>query len=226
MLDIQILPSILAADQNILEEECIKAEVSGGNQIHIDVMDGIFVLDKNFTPEIVKLSKSVTSIPQNVHLMVQQPEKYIQPYIEAGSSTIHIHIESDGNISDLISRIHNSGSQAGIAINPETAIEQAQYYIDRKNINNILIMTVKPGMGGQKYISNMNSKIMFIRKNYPEINITVDGGIDNNSIKSAAEHGANIFVSGSYLYDLNDMQNGISNLKSTAKKHFNKKLFS
>ena len=224
VLDIQILPSILAADQSILEKECIKAEFAGGDQIHIDVMDGVFVPCKNFTPETVNVSKSVTSIPQNVHLMVQNPEKYIQHYIEAGASTIHIHIESNGNIDKMISEIKRHKIRAGIAINPETSIEKTLDFLKTTAIDDVLIMTVNPGLGGQEYMKNIEYKILSIRRAFSDTDITVDGGIDSASIKGAAENGANIFVAGSYLYNLKDMNAGIKELRQIAQYNFSKNL--
>lgn len=224
MLDIQVLPSILAADQSNLENECVKAELAGGDQIHIDVMDGIFVPCKNFTPETVNISRSVTSIPQNVHLMVQNPEKYIQHYAEVGASTIHIHIESDGNINKMISEIKSHQIRAGIAINPETSIEKTLDFLKKTAVDDVLIMTVNPGLGGQEYMQNMEEKIFSVRRAFPNTNITVDGGIDRLSIKGAAENGANIFVAGSYLYNLQDMNSGIKELRKIAQSNFSKRL--
>ena len=224
VLDIQVLPSILAADQSNLENECVKAEFAGGDQIHIDVMDGIFVPCKNFTPETVNISRSVTSIPQNVHLMVQNPEKYIQHYVEVGASTIHIHIESDGNINKMISEIKSHQIRAGIAINPETSIEKTLDFLKQTAVDDVLIMTVNPGLGGQEYMQNMEEKIFSVRQAFSNTNITVDGGIDRLSIKGAAENGANIFVAGSYLYNLQDMNSGIKELRKIAQSNFSKRL--
>ena len=222
MPEIQILPSILAADQSILSDECTKAELAGGDQIHIDVMDGIFVSNTNFSPEIIIKALKKTNIPQDVHLMVQDPGPIIPAYIDAGADTIHIHIESNGNTSKILRNIRNFGVRSGLAINPDTSVDNIFCYLDNEEVDNVLIMSVYPGLGGQSFISTVQSKIKEIRNRFPEIDITMDGGIDHETIIDASSYGANIFVAGSYLFQLDNMKQGVEKLRTLAKQNYAK----
>ena len=184
-------------------------------------MDGVFVPTKNFSPLTVKSCKLSTSLPLNVHLMVSEPLDMITDYATAGADTIHIHIESNSDIYTSLKKIKDNKKISGITINPTTSIETILPLIDKKLVDEVLIMTVNPGLGGQKYISDVESKIGVIRNRFPHVDITVDGGIDNISIGTAAAKGANRFVVGSYLFSLKDLQSGVSNLRSIAELNYN-----
>ena len=221
MKKIQILPSILGTDHDALPHVCEDFENAGADQIHIDVMDGIFVPNTSFSPSTIESCKLSTNLPLNVHLMVRNPLEIISEYADAGADTIHIHIESDSDVHASLKKIKDNKKIAGITINPASSVETILPLIDKKLVDEVLIMTVNPGFGGQDYILEVESKIGIIRNRFPHVDITVDGGIDNISIVSAAQKGANRFVVGSYLFGLKNIKSGISNLRASAELNYN-----
>ncbi|MBI5072496.1 ribulose-phosphate 3-epimerase [Candidatus Woesearchaeota archaeon] len=214
MNQIKIAPSILAIkDINQLESEIKKLEAANANIIHIDVMDGIFV--ENKTPFLdVKITaqiKKTASLPLDVHLMVQEPEKYIESFIEAGADLISIHCESKANHNEAIKKIQTAGKKAGIAINPATPIEKILPYCETADF--ILVMTVVPGKGGQQYIESANEKIQKLRHLFPNKNIEVDGGIKTENIYIPLNAGANIIVSGTGIFKTINYKETIQKMK-------------
>jgi ribulose-phosphate 3-epimerase len=220
MPDIQIMPSILAADFGHLAEGCRRAELAGADQIHVDVMDGVFVPNISFGPDVVKMSAAHVNIPQNVHLMVTRPQDHIQAFIDAGSDTVQIHIESKCDVKETLALIRSLGKRAAITINPETPVESLFECLDNRWVDEVLVMSVHPGFGGQSYISSVESKISTIRRKAEWIDIAIDGGIDDVTGAAAAAAGANLFVAGSYLYKQDDMKAAIAELRDIARNNF------
>ena len=224
MPDIQIMPSILAADFGRLAEGCKRAEDAGADQIHVDVMDGVFVPNISFGSEAVKASAAVVSIPQNVHLMITKPQNYIQDFADAGADTIQIHIESKCDAQETLAAIRALGKRAAITLNPETPVDTIFECLENRWVDEVLVMSVHPGFGGQKYLSYVEEKVATIRRMADWVDIAIDGGIDDRTIVPAAACGVNLFVAGSYLYKQDDMAGAITGLRESAQANYCKSL--
>jgi len=220
MPDIQIMPSILAADFGHLADECRRAETAGADQIHVDVMDGVFVPNISLGPDVVKMSAATVGIPQNVHLMVTRPQDHIGAFAAAGSDTIQIHIESKCDVPETLAAIRQLGRRPAITLNPETPAESIFECLDNRWVDEVLVMSVHPGFGGQSYLSYVEEKIAQIRRRADWVDIAIDGGIDDQTVGRAAAHGANLFVAGSYLFRQQDMAAAIAGLRKAAEENF------
>ena len=218
MKKIQISPSIISADFSNLEKDIKKLETAGADMIHVDVMDGHFVPNITIGPPVIKALRSKTSLPFDVHLMIDPVHKYIKDFANAGADIITIHPEATPNLQDSIDEIKNLKKKVGISLNPDTKIDIVEDYLDKVDL--ILIMSVYPGFGGQKFISDVLEKIKSLKnvKDKKKLNfdIEVDGGINFSNFKSVIDAGANILVSGTTIFKENngDIKKNIDFLKS------------
>jgi ribulose-phosphate 3-epimerase len=208
----QILPSLLAADFGRLADEILRAEASGAEALHLDVMDAHFVPNLSFGPDVVALAaKTAPGFYRNVHLMMTRPDLYLEAFAKAGAQTIQIHVEADCDIHTELKRIRAMGLKNAIVINPETPVEHLFPYLDE--IDEALVMTVHPGYGGQKFIEDCMPKVETLRRMRPNLDIMVDGGINAETALIAAKAGANQFVAGSYLFKQADMKAAVDAMR-------------
>lgn len=214
-MDIKISPSMLASDYANLEAELNKCETGGAGLIHLDVMDGHFVPNISIGAPVIKAMKRVCKVPFDVHLMISDPLKYIDDFVDAGADIITFHTECESDIEKTIDKIIASGCKASLAVKPNTDIEEVYPYLDKLSM--VLVMTVEPGFGGQSFMESTMPKIEKLRAKCPELDIQVDGGINAETIKIAGKAGANVFVAGSAVFKSEDPAQTIKMLKENAK---------
>lgn len=216
MRKVKIAPSILSANFAKLGEEVKLAECGGADYIHIDVMDGHFVPNITIGPQIVKSLSNETSVPLDVHLMIENPEFFIDDFIAAGSDLLSVHLEACRHLHRVIRKIKSYPNiKAGVALNPATALTNLVNVLSE--IDFVLIMSVNPGLGGQEFIPQMIDKIKFLKnvireRNLP-VEIEVDGGVDANNAKKIFEAGADILVAGSSVFCKSDVKKAIADLR-------------
>ena len=204
----KIAPSILSADFANLERDIHNLEVNGADWVHVDIMDGIFVPNISIGIPVVQALRPVTDLPLDVHLMIDRPIRYVEQFVKAGADYVTIHVESDQpqNILDALDKIHEAGAKAGIVLKPRTPVEAAIPYLEKCDL--ILVMTVEPGFGGQKFMADMMPKIKQLREWMDDINpdclIEVDGGVDAVTHTVCKENGADVLVAGSAYFKATD----------------------
>ena len=196
-----IAPSLLAADFSDLKNEIQKVEKAGAEYLHLDVMDGAFVPNISFGAPVISSIRKHSNLVFDVHLMVENPDRFIKDFVDAGADIITVHVEATKHLNRTVQLIKSYGKKVGISLNPSTPLEMIKHEL--KNINMVLIMTVNPGFGGQAFIENMTDKIKELRVLDANIDIEVDGGINAETGKKVKESGANILVAGSYIFSGN-----------------------
>ena len=213
MSGIIVSPSILSADFANIERDIKAVENAGADWIHVDVMDGHFVPNITIGVPVVKSIRKVTKLPLDVHLMIENPEKYVEPFVKAGADIITFHYEAAGEKSrEILKMIKSFGVKAGISIKPKTSPDKIFNLLTTADM--VLVMTVEPGFGGQSFMPDCAEKIPYIKKNSPQnMIIQVDGGINAETAKVCTRLGANSLVAGSYVYKSDDIKTAIDSLR-------------
>lgn len=211
----KIAPSILSADFTRLGEEIKAVEKAGADYIHIDVMDGHFVPNITVGPMIVKAARRASGLPLDVHLMIENPELYIDDFVKAGSDLITVHAETVTHLHRLLGVIREAGVRAGAALNPATPLSSIEYVLE--HVDMVVLMTVNPGFGGQSFIPEVLPKITELKKMIVQrgmkLDIEVDGGINVKNIAQVAQAGANVFVAGNAIFGSRDYTETISMMR-------------
>ncbi len=215
---IKIAPSILASDFSRLGDEISKVEKAGADMIHIDVMDGHFVPNITIGPPVVKSLRNTTKLPFDVHLMIENPDEYIDSFIDAGADIISVHIENTPHLNRTLQHIRQRNIKASVVLNPATPLNTLDIVLP--DVDMILLMTVNPGFGGQRYIESMTQKVRELRRMADQrglrLDIEVDGGIDPDNIYRITEAGANVLVAGSTVFNAPDAAEIIRLLRQNA----------
>ncbi len=213
---VEIAPSILSADFSRLREEIEAVERGGASILHVDVMDGHFVPNITVGLPVVKSLASATSLPIDAHLMISDPGTYAQQFVSAGARMVSVHVEADANLHRTLMSIRAAGALAGVVLNPATAVghlEEALHFADY-----VLVMSVNPGFGGQKFIAESVAKVRRLRQLIDErrlnVRIEIDGGIDRKNIESVVAAGAEIIVAGSAIFGTGDAEAAVRDLRS------------
>ena len=209
---VKIAPSILSADFSKLGEEILAVEKGGADYIHIDVMDGHFVPNITIGPLIVEAIRPITKLPLDVHLMIENPDEYIGAFVKAGADYITVHVEACRHLHRTIQNIKSFGIKAGVVLNPATPVESIQHIIGE--IDMVLLMSVNPGFGGQKFIPEVLPKIRKVKEMAEQkgldMEIEIDGGVNSETAKLCMEAGANVLVAGSAIYNQENYAKAIS----------------
>lgn len=212
-----IAPSILAADFSRLAEEIHRVEAAGADWIHCDIMDGHFVDNISFGPDVVRLVRKETSLPLDVHLMIEHADRYVPRFVEAGANSITVHVEPEArhDVQKTLQQIRDGGCLAGLTLNPETAIETIEPFLGSFDI--LLVMTVHPGFGGQPFRADQMEKVKraaeWNESIERKIDIEVDGGINPKTARISIENGANVLVAGTSIFRSDDYAKAIRELR-------------
>jgi ribulose-phosphate 3-epimerase len=214
-VNVLIAPSILSSDFSRLAEEVRVVQQAGADMLHLDIMDGHFVPNITFGPTFVKAVKSVADVPLDVHLMIENPDAYIDDFISAGADILTVHVETCTHLNKALNYIRDLGAKPAVTLNPSTPLESIEYVID--DVDMVLIMSVNPGFSGQKFIPKMLDKISRAREMVgDEVDIQIDGGITAENAGNVIEAGANILVSGSSVFSAPDYAAAIKALRGGA----------
>jgi ribulose-phosphate 3-epimerase len=210
---IVVAPSILAADFSRLGDEIHRVEAAGADWIHCDIMDGHFVDNISFGPEIVGIVRGLTSLPLDVHLMIEHADHYVPRFVEAGANSITVHVEPEAshNVEKTLKQIQDSGCRAGLTLNPETAFAVIEPLLHKIDI--LLVMTVHPGFGGQSFRADQMHKVKRARSLNHKLDIEVDGGINAETAELSIENGANVLVAGTSIFHSKDYAKAIRQLR-------------
>ena len=212
MSKIIVSPSILSADFANLERDIKRVEEAGADWLHVDVMDGHFVPNITIGVPVVKSIKKIANIPLDVHLMIENPEKYVEPFAKAGADILTFHYEAVKDIKSIIDLIKSFGMKAGMSIKPKTNPQEILQYLS--DLDLLLVMTVEPGFGGQSFMSDCAEKLPIIKENaHEKLIIQVDGGINAETARICTLKGANSLVAGNYIYNSENIQKAIDSLR-------------
>jgi len=216
MNPIRILPSLLAADVGALADGCRRAEASGADELHIDIMDAHFVPNLSFSPDTVVMARRAIKIPLSTHLMMDEPQRYVDRFADAGATTLLVHVEPAHDVSETLRMIRGRGVRCGLALNPETPASAVFPFL--REVDEVLCMTVRPGRGGQSFMPHVLPAIAALRRAADEagnknLTLMVDGGIPLETALQCARAGANAFVAGTHLYKMADMAAGIREMR-------------
>jgi ribulose-phosphate 3-epimerase len=201
---VKIAPSILSADFGALAEDIARVEGAGADQLHVDVMDGRFVPNITIGPPVVEAIRKRTRLPLDVHLMIVEPERYLADFVRAGADIVTVHAEASAHLQRALVQIRELGARAGVALNPATPPDALAYVLD--DLDLVLVMSVNPGFGGQKFIPTMLPKIRQVRTllGSRPVEVSVDGGVKVEHARPLAEHGATVLVAGSAIFGAPD----------------------
>ena len=214
----RIAPSILSADFARLGEELRAVEQAGADWIHVDVMDGHFVPNMTIGPLVVEAVKRSTTLPLDVHLMIESPERFVEDFVRAGANTVGVQVETCPHLHRTVGQIHDAGARASVVLNPATPASAVELVLG--DVDQVLVMTVNPGFGGQKFIESMLPKIAQLRHWIDErgfdVALEVDGGVAPETIERAAQAGADVFVAGTAVFGASDYAQAIATLRRLA----------
>ena len=217
MEKVLVAPSILAADFSRLGDEIHRVEAAGADWIHCDIMDGHFVDNISFGPEIVRIVRGLTTLPLDVHLMIEHADHYVPRFVKAGANSITVHAEPEAkhDVEKTFKQIRDTGCRAGLTLNPETAFDLIEPFLHK--IDLLLIMTVHPGFGGQSFRADQMRKVKRARSLKRDLDIEVDGGVNADTARLSIENGANVLVAGTSIFHSKDYAKAIRQLRGESR---------